>query len=390
LRGSLLFLAFFSILLIAAFASCQRVHRGSLTGPFVIGTASARAEMLWPVPVAPDRDSPGYDGQFFLALSLDPFFRGELSTALDNPRYRARRMTWPLAAWLLGFGRPAWVVWALYLVNAAVIAAGGCLISLRAREHGLSQWWGLAFVLALGTLVCVSRMLSDAVMVGLLAAALSLWKRGNERAMAGGALLCALAVLQKETALLALPGFWWGANRRARRMLLLCLALPLSWWVFVHYHLPASNVSVLDASFALPGVGLWRAMVANLGAGRGLARLAKDVGFLTLHALAIVAGLRIAVKVTAARSRNLPLANRGLAVSVGLFAALGLAMAYPLWMEPWGYSRTLLPLFVLLLFSDFELLDETTPWCFAGRALLAADATAGVLFFLKNLILRTP
>jgi hypothetical protein len=55
--------------------------------------------------------SSGYDGQFYAQLAVDPLLRDPaLYTALDNPAYRARRVFFSWTAWVLGLGRPEWVL----------------------------------------------------------------------------------------------------------------------------------------------------------------------------------------------------------------------------------------------------------------------------------------
>ena len=62
--------------------------------------------------------TPGYDGQFYAQLALDPLLRtDDIRTALDSPAYRARRILLPWLAFLMGAGQPWWVLQAYALLN---------------------------------------------------------------------------------------------------------------------------------------------------------------------------------------------------------------------------------------------------------------------------------
>ena len=69
--------------------------------------------------------SAGYDGAYYVQLALYPALDNpELRKAIDNLPYRARRILTSWAAWVLGAGRPAWVVQAYALLNV------GCWLAL--------------------------------------------------------------------------------------------------------------------------------------------------------------------------------------------------------------------------------------------------------------------
>ena len=55
--------------------------------------------------------SPGYDGQCYAQLAVEPLLRNRrLDRALDSPSYRARRILFSWTAYALGLGRPAWIL----------------------------------------------------------------------------------------------------------------------------------------------------------------------------------------------------------------------------------------------------------------------------------------
>ena len=59
-----------------------------------------------------------YDGQFYAQLALEPLLRDPaIDRAIDVAPYRARRILFCWTAWLMGLGRPAWVLEAFALQN---------------------------------------------------------------------------------------------------------------------------------------------------------------------------------------------------------------------------------------------------------------------------------
>ena len=61
-----------------------------------------------------------YDGQFYAQRALDPLLRDpRVDRAMDLAPYRARRILFSWTAYLLGLGRPAWILQAFALQNVA-------------------------------------------------------------------------------------------------------------------------------------------------------------------------------------------------------------------------------------------------------------------------------
>ena len=75
-------------------------------------SSSDRACPPWPRrPTYVHYQSPGYDGQFYAQLAVEPLLRDRrIDEALDTPPYRARRILFSWTAYLLGLGRPAWIL----------------------------------------------------------------------------------------------------------------------------------------------------------------------------------------------------------------------------------------------------------------------------------------
>jgi hypothetical protein len=181
--------------------------------------------------------SPGYDGAYYVQLALYPTLDNpELTKAIDNLPYRAKRILFCWAAWMLGLGQPAWIVQAHALLNV------GCWIALAFlllrwfpldRWDNLLRWAGVMF--SHGVCMSVRHSLVDAPSLLLVALALRWLENGKSIA---GATTLALAGLGKETSLLASAGtnFSWRAPKTWWRVALTValIAVPLlAWMAFI-------------------------------------------------------------------------------------------------------------------------------------------------------------
>jgi hypothetical protein len=64
-------------------------------------------------------DSDGYDAQYYAQIAMHPSLRDpELRSAMDSLPYRARRIFFAATAYVLGLGRPAWILQAYAVQNA--------------------------------------------------------------------------------------------------------------------------------------------------------------------------------------------------------------------------------------------------------------------------------
>lgn len=138
---------------------------------------------------------PGYDGQFYYRLALDPSARRDVGIRFDNPAYRQQRILYPVLAWLVGHVVP--LPWAMLVVNYAALLAIAALGAAHTTRAGRAPEWGLLFALWPGFLVSLTRDLTEPVAIALLLAALLV-----RRPLWAG-LLMSLAVLARETTLLA-------------------------------------------------------------------------------------------------------------------------------------------------------------------------------------------
>lgn len=228
------------------------------------------------------RDSPhftyersaGYDGAYYVQLAMHPTLDNpELEKSIDNLPYRARRMLFCWAAWLLGLGQPAWIIQAHALLNV-LCWLGLAILLLRwfppASAGDVLRWFGVMF--SHGVCMSVRHSLVDAPSLLLLALAVRWFEQGAR--LRGGVVL-ALAGLGKETSLLGAGAMADGAAwRQPRTWFRLAgagalVALPLlCWMTYIRVRFGAADDTGLG-NFNLPFAGLaekWRDSLQALGA----------------------------------------------------------------------------------------------------------------------------
>lgn len=226
------------------------------------GRRVAAAQNL-PVAIAPN--SSGYDGQFYAQLSLDPSLRmADLSTALDAPAYRARRILGPAIASLAGLGRPWWVLNAYALLNVGCWLIFAWLLWQEIADPGVvgvARW--IASVLSLGVLDSVRQSLVDLPALLLLLLAVRQFRGGRSRTTT---LALALGNLTKEVNLLAtLSLLDWPRPSRRHLSLLGLAALPiLAWSAYVAYRFPETSLTSGSGNFTWPFFGAGAQLALSL------------------------------------------------------------------------------------------------------------------------------
>jgi len=357
-----------------------------------VSPSVARSGQFWPASVEPAASGEGYDGQFSLALAIDPRLSGPVRSALDLPSYRARRIAWSGISWLLARGDPRRTAFALVFTSSLFLGIAAALLSAHLARSGAAPWWALLPFFSLGAIDSTWRMTGDGVLASWLLIATLLIR--NAPSWSGGALL-ALAMLQKETALLVtLPATIGAIVRRQYRLLagtLAGLALVALWWWTVEVLLGDSLETAVRTNLDLPLRGLLSSF------GQGLARLShplsglKDLLFLALQ-LALLLGVA-GKAVDRIRSKRWDAwQNLALWGAAG-FALLGLTMSFEVWREHWAYTRVLLPMAFLAAvevpershFSPRPLRAERI-----STAALLGLCGAGVLYFLYLVTTGTP
>ncbi|HEY6477790.1 MAG TPA: hypothetical protein VI456_14525 [Polyangia bacterium] len=330
-----------------------------------------RLPRLGDVPLYTYAHHDGYDGQFYaqIAVAGNPFDRA-LGRALDDPAYRERRLLLPLAAHLVGLGRPGAIVQIFALANLFCLAL---LAALLARWwfpptdlHNLCRW--AAVVFGAGMVVSAARSLTDGPALLLVAIGIRQIERG--RTWPAAAVL-ALAGLARETSLLAAIAFWPppGATAPARRRALLaalaCVG-PIAVWMAI---LAARYGRVGGLDNLAPPFWALSAKARELSAAwraRGFDAAVRDE-------ILVAVGLGVQIVFVVARPRPAePWWRVGAA-----FATLAALLGWPVWEGfPSAVARAALPLTLAF--------NRLAPRTRAGLALLLAGNLG--LFALPDLL----
>ncbi len=217
--------------------------QGDVLGLYRIGSVRPHSPYVKVPPRVQAWGEVGYDGQLYLAIAMDPALRHPGSrAALDNPRFRYRRILFPLLGYVLALGWRPLVPWALVALNIAAMGVlagvvGGFLQAEGRRE--LEGLWALGvpgYWCALN--LTAADLLAAVGWVGALAAL-------RNRRYGAAAAAYALGALAHETMLLAigamvLPWMW---KRRLRETgIVLAGALPaVAWNLWVYWYLPPAG-----------------------------------------------------------------------------------------------------------------------------------------------------
>jgi hypothetical protein len=287
--------------------------------------------------------SPGYDGQFYAQLAVDPLLQdSRLGRALDAAPYRARRILFSWTAYLLGLGRPAWILKAYALQNiiAWLLLAW---VLLRwfppAAPRNLLPWIGCLF--GVGLIASVRFALTEGPCLLVLTLAVAAMERGRPWLASG---LMALVGLGRETNLIAgglladrVPRHWQSVLALAGRGL--AAALPVAaWFLYVRWAFPP--LAAADAAnFAPPFSGYlakWSVTLAQLQSSGWWGSWAR-------FNLAALIGVTVqACYLLARREWADPWWRAGVA-----YCALMPFLSYPIWEgDPGAIMRVVLPMSV--------------------------------------------
>src|SRR5262249_26314417 len=103
----------------------------------------------------------GYDGQFYYAIARNPW--QHQATGIDKPALRHVRILYPALCWLLSWGAPRLLIWAMPTVNLLAVGALAGLGSWLGVQRGQSGWWGFTLPLAVSAGMPALRDLTDPV-----------------------------------------------------------------------------------------------------------------------------------------------------------------------------------------------------------------------------------
>ncbi len=252
------------------------VWAAAVAGAFVADTGDVSrfvgASPPWTDPAARPAGlaivEPGYDGQFYYRLALDPFTDqpSDRGITFDRPAYRQQRILYPLLAWVASGGDERRAPLALVLVNVAAMFAVGWAGGAIARGAGRHALWGALFASYPGFVVSLTNDLTEIVAAALGLAALGLL-RSRRDALA--VLTLAGAALERETtALLTIAAaLARGAATPRRPGQWLPFALPvlllLAWQAVLAARWGAVPVGQSAEAFDPPFLGIFAAAWLN-------------------------------------------------------------------------------------------------------------------------------
>jgi len=225
--------------------SLATLHRLDLTHAVSVGWNFHRrdgvAELLYgsrPSPWSPN----GFDGQFFLALGHDPWLRRPaLVRALDAPRFRARRILYPLVARAIE-NRHTSVPFGMVMAQYLSLFAISLFAAVMLRRAGANPLWVFCVPLAPGLAHAVETLTCETLTTALILAAVVAIEWSYLRY---AWLALALALLAKEDAVLFVAALCATAavDRDAKRFAYWAsTVLPyLMWAVYVSLRLPPSE-----------------------------------------------------------------------------------------------------------------------------------------------------
>ena len=214
-----------------------------------------------------------YDGQFYAQRALDPLLRDpSVDRGMDLAPFRARRILFSWTAYVLGLGRPVWILEAYALQNVACWLVIAVLITRWISPlswRGLSLWTACLFSHGLLWSVRFSLLDGPSLMLTMWAVAAA----ERERAL-GSAAVVGVNALGRETNLLVAVAQPMPRTRaewiRLAVALLIAVVPSLIWMDYLRSIYRSTTLAGTD-SFVFLGSGLaqsWRIVFAGLSSAR--------------------------------------------------------------------------------------------------------------------------
>lgn len=321
---------------------------GQITGFFRIGSVLPLSPLLNPAEILIYQGELGYDGQQFLTIALDPGLQNDGSiAALDHPSYRYRRILYPLLGYLLGFGNPELIPWALVLINILAIAVCTGLTALYFQYQKQKTIGALAVLAIPGVwmvlFLSTADLLASVFSLGAVVCQTIFPPHQNKKWWLMPTLL-ALALLTRETTLIIwlAIALTLGQNRQWRLMGSLLLSLiPLTLWLgYIRWRqLPGGSGT---GNFGWPLVGIGEKFQSLIQAGlTGNNLYEAFLWFLLLFTLALLVWLTLPQ-----RRGNITLTYGG-----WLYGGLLLVASFYILNYYLNYSRVFLDVFLLTILA---------------------------------------
>jgi len=326
-------------------ADVKFVNAGHLTGLFYVGAHAvlpgALSEQTYRV-----RDERGYDGEFYYLIAHDPLNQRGFLAYIDTPRYRWRRIGLPGLAYLLAFGRDAWVDGVYVALQLVFVFLGSYWLAAYAKRNQRNAAWGLAFLMVPAVAVSLDRMTIDLPLAALCVGLLYYASRENSHPSVYAVLIA--APLVRETGILLVLAWcaFWAMKRNLGEVFYgaACTMPALGWWLYVSRHTIPDQAEFLAIPFS--GLVAW---TVHALAGPVQAYGPRANAVLELAALA---GIWLAFALVALILVTRPLLGSRWDLpetTAVIFAAFASLIGFQeVWASTYGIGRTLSPLLIAL------------------------------------------
>ncbi len=284
-------------------------------------------------------ESDGYDGQFFYRLALDPFTTRatDFGITMGHPAWRQQRIVYPLLVCGLALGQAGAIPAALIAINYLAVCGIAWLGGTLAQALNRHALWGSVLALYPGFLFTLARDTAEIVEIGWVLA--GMWCVLRQRNW-WAALCLSLAVLTKETALLAVLGigaaYVWGARKTIRpQAFLVPLAVVAIWHTYLFLQWQRWPVTGGTGDLNWPLAEFIALVTRAVGVGAASSkRTLLEVIFIGVVAVAPLLAWR--------RSHT----ARPIKIAWALYGALALFFSRALWIENTAYFRALVDFYI--------------------------------------------
>lgn len=335
-------------------------HDGNVTGLFCISDEYTPPPQLDGQDLKVFHNWIGYDGQFFLWLSVDPLVRDVWLTnafhTAEHTSYRTQRIVLPLLAHAVALGKPAALPYALLGINLGALLVG-CWFFLKLLEHyDASPWWVFAYAFAPVMMIAEFRVLSEALASSLVV--IAIWALLKDRWPIAVAALCVAVLTRETTALFSVSIAAWAFLRREPGKAAAFLAPLAIYWVWSAYVYARLGVwpfkGGVDPNFSFPFAGIiekftWvlgKMVEIHLQQGNSM----PSIFAATFVESLLVLGLVFSIGLAVVRLRSAP--RDWLTIAWCAYAFLGAVLSALPWSRFWHSARILDPLvlFPLLVY----------------------------------------
>jgi hypothetical protein len=313
----------------------------NITGFMVIGDYF-KAPKIWTNKTFVNKESVGYDGQFYYYIAHDPFILGQAFDHIDVPAYRYQRIIYPLTAWILSFGQSTLIPYMMVAVNFLGILSGTWVIILILKHFGRSPWYSLFYPASWGFLLSLLRSLPEPLALTFVVMSVFFYLKGK---IFWQSLSLSLAALTQETTLLVSMAFFfaflWEKDFRSSGYLLYPPLTFLLWQIYIHIRFHTFSYVGGTLNFGLPFLGILEKFGSLLHSRLSLETTSEFL-FLILILFFIFTAFYQGIKYYSF-----------LTLAFFIYALMTTLFNHLIWVEPWSYGRATLGLlaFNFLVFT---------------------------------------